>query len=141
MSYLHTLQSKRNRVSNQMYTKQQQHSVASDEVSRLTTALSNLQAEVSDLRSSKSRIDKLSIQTSRWKGKNESTFSSRYSSYQSVVGTYANRADDAKERVADDLRRAEERKNSLASDITNLQWSLNSLDNQIRWERVAQQKG
>ncbi|WP_096186923.1 YwqH-like family protein [Evansella halocellulosilytica] len=141
MSYLNTLYARRNRVSNQLHQTRQQHATASDEVSRLSTAVSNLQSAVSDLRSSKSKIDKLTIQASSWKGEKESTFSNRYSSYQSAVNRYSNKADDAKECMEDDLRRAEERRQSLAANISNLQWSINSLDNQIRWERMSQQKG
>ncbi|WP_062050959.1 DUF5082 family protein [Bacillus sp. JCM 19034] len=138
MSYLSTLRARRNRVTNQIQHTRGQRSIVSNEVTRLRTALNSLNSALSDVRSAKSKIDRLSIHSSRWRGTNETTFSNRYSSYQTTVTSFMNNADHAKDRMEDDLRRAEAREQSLSSQITNLQQTLNSIDNQIRWERAKQ---
>jgi uncharacterized protein YukE len=115
-----------------MSNSRQQISVLSDKITRLQTASSNLQSSISVLETSKSNIDNLSIDNSRWKGTKENRFNNRYSTYQDSVRNYVQKVNDAKDGIDEELRRAEQSKAGYTAGLNNLQSTLNSLDYQIR---------
>lgn len=126
------LRRQRTTVLNGMSNSRQQISVLSDKITRLQTASSNLQSSISVLETSKSNIDNLSIDNSRWKGTKENRFNNRYSTYQDSVRNYVQKVNDAKDGIDEELRRAEQSKAGYTAGLNNLQSTLNSLDYQIR---------
>src|SRR5690625_4758207 len=126
------LRSRRSTVLSGMSNSRQQISVLSDKITRLREASNNLQTSITQLESSKSIIDGLTIDNSRWKGTKESRFNNRYSGYQDSVRNFVQETNNAKDGIDEEIRRAEQSKAGYTTGLNNLQSSLDSLDYQIR---------
>lgn len=126
------LRRQRTTVLNGMQNSREQISILSDKITRLRTASNNLESSITELETSKSNIDNLSINNSRWKGTNENNFNGRYSTYQGHVGNFVQHTKNAKSTIDEEISQAEQSKAAYTTGLNNLQSTLNSLDAQIR---------
>lgn len=102
-----------------------------DKISRLEVAASRLATSISNVETIRSSISKLSIDASRWKGKEESNFQKAYSDYEESVKNYVSRTEDAKDAIDQDIRRYELERMNLITELNSLETRLYSIERQI----------
>lgn len=137
MTSLSQLRSQKMTVLGGMANTENRISSLEEKISRLRKASGKLGTSVSDLESIKGSITGLTINTGRWKGKEENEFEQHYSSYKESVKQYVSGAGNARDAMDQDIKRYEADKATSITGLNNLENTLNSLDGQIR---VAQAK-
>ncbi|WP_010532268.1 YwqH-like family protein [Lentibacillus jeotgali] len=134
MTSLSTLRSRKTTVLQGMDNSRTQISILEDKISRLQKASSTLSNNISQLETTKSTVDTMTVDGNRWKGESEQKFEDNYSAYKESVNEYARKVNDAKETIDEDIRRYGEMRANYVAGLDNLEHTLNSLDNQIKAE-------
>ncbi|SDZ24947.1 protein of unknown function [Evansella caseinilytica] len=116
-----------------------QLSQLADKITRLRTAVNRIQTDIIDLETTKRKIDRFSVDTSSWKGANETAFVRRYSTYRSNVNHFLQKTVATRDELEADLRSAEQSNLYYTNSLSGLQASLSSLDNQIRQAQVQKE--
>ncbi|WP_249872490.1 YwqH-like family protein [Oceanobacillus saliphilus] len=128
---LSLLRRQRSTVLQGMSNSREQINILADKIARLQAASNSLQSSITALESSKSAIDSLSVDSSWWKGTNETKFYDRYATYQDSVQAYVRKSKDAKDGIDDEIRRTEQSRLVYTNGLNNLHSTLQSLENQI----------
>lgn len=114
-----------------MANSRNQIAILEDKISRLQEASSALGTSISELESTKSSIDSLTIDESRWKGEKGDTFEEYYDSYKISVKNFISKTEDAKETIEEDITRYKGTIDSYETGLETLKNTLASIDSQI----------
>ena|SRR5699024_1915720 len=100
-------------------------------IERLEEASSSLETSITDLETSKKNVNDLTVDDSKWKGTNKTTFDNEYDAYEDSVKEYVSKTEEAKETIDEEIQEAMDRKATYTTGLDNLENSLSSLENQI----------
>lgn len=102
-----------------------------NKILRLEEASNNLKSSISEVETLKSSILSLSIDQTKWNGKEHTTFEEAYSTYEENVKNYVSRTEDAKDAIDDDINRYKTKLDTSMIGLDNLENTLTGLDIQI----------
>lgn len=132
MSSLSYLRYRKNIVSSQIQSNRSLVSNVEEKIARLKKARSDLSSFLSNVRSTRNSINRLTISSTSWKGNSKTNFDKKYNRYKDSVGKYVKKIEDERNTINYDIQRYESQRSSYLSSISSLQQTLNSLNWQIR---------
>ncbi|MGY0691179.1 YwqH-like family protein [Virgibacillus sp. FSP13] len=130
-SALSSLYAQRSTVLAGIANSRNQIAILEEKIRRLQEASGKLSTSISELETTKSSIDGLTIDESRWKGEKEDKFEDYYDAYKSSVKSFISKTEDAKQTMEEDIARYESKKAAYETGLANLQNTLASIDSQI----------
>lgn len=131
VSSLSQLRSQKRTVLQGMNNSREQISILEDKITRLQRASNTLSSNISELNSFKSSIESLTIENSKWKGREKEKFEGNYDTYKGSVKAYVNKVENAKETIDEDIGRYSTTQANYVNGLNSLQNTLSSLNYQI----------
>lgn len=141
MSTLVYLRNRRTNITRQINTNRSMVSSLDGRIKRLEKARTNLLSALTNIRSTRTSINRLSISSSNWRGNGKNSFDGKYDRYKGSVKTYVAKVENAKLTIDNDIKRYEAQRSSCLTSISNLQQNLDTLNWQIQQMERAMRSG
>ncbi|SEO94877.1 protein of unknown function [Amphibacillus marinus] len=131
MSQLLQLQNRKRHLNSQISTNRTTVRNLEKRITRLKSARTQVSSALNMLRSSRNRINRVSIGATSWRGNRKNNFDKKYDRYKSSVKTYVTKVEDSRDRLSDEIKRIEAQRSTCLANISSMQNTINTLNTQI----------